>query len=85
MAMTISGVGLFLVLLGVAVYLTGLKDRLLGPRVYTSFLSQNRNATDDMVQRFQGKFYESARRRRVVGRWVAVSGMAIFFVGYAIS
>ena len=83
-ARALSTVGLLLFILGLPLYLTGLKDRLSGPGLYTWVLKRNRRATQDMVDRVEGMFYRSAERLCLVGRWMTVCGIGLFLVGYGI-
>lgn len=85
MTRALAEVGLFLMILGASLYVTGLKERLAGPAYYTWALKQNRRSTDEIVQRFEGRFNKYASRLCQVGRWIAVCGLFIFIVGYAMS
>lgn len=78
----VSSVGLFFIILGVATYLAGFKERLAGPGAYTWFLKRNRRVTTDMVEQVEGQFSKAMGRLCVVGRWMAVAGVVLFLAGY---
>lgn len=84
MARAIAGAALFVLMLGVALYVGGLSDRLLGPGVYNWALKRNPRSTDEMVERFNRRFYRSSARLCHLGRWMAATGLLVFLAAYVV-
>jgi hypothetical protein len=80
----VAGVALFVLISGVALYVAGLSDRLHGPGVYNWALKRNPRATDEMVERFDRRFYRSSARLCLVGRWMAATGLLVFLGAYVV-